>query len=430
MTLARSAFKRSIRLAAMAGGLLKEEAKRLATGREVGLARLQQARILVEELGRLKGTAMKFGQMLALEGRDFFPPEVTAILEKLQNQASSLDERDVRMILARELGDRERALEDFSPAPIAAASIGQVHRARYRGEEIVLKVQYPGVETTIDSDLKILRVFVERVTPLFLNTKTDYSDVFTELGEMFRNETHYLREAEMTRRYGEHARSLPGVRVPRVIDEISTDRVLALSFERGESLSTLLRENRLSATDRAYYADLFLRVYLTELSEWGLVQTDPNLGNFLIDVGARELVLLDFGAAREYPEGFRRAYGRLVLAAAAGRRDDVLSGAETLGLIDPRESTEARDAFFHLIDESMRPFRQTSFDFREDPYAEKMRELGIALIRSLRFTTPPRDLLFLHRKLGGIFQILRRLEVSMDLRPHLETFRRWEGETG
>ncbi|RYZ68772.1 MAG: AarF/ABC1/UbiB kinase family protein [Proteobacteria bacterium] len=310
---------------------------------------------------------------------------------------------------------------------LAAASIGQVHRAKFHGRDIVLKIQYPGVAQSIDSDMKILRTVVDRLTPLFHGKKIDYSGLFQELTEVFKHETNYLREAKFTTQFRAFIKDVPHLRVPEVIPELSTERVLALGFEAGESLTTALKKPEFSEQVRLHYAKLFLDLYAREFLDWGVVQTDPNLGNFLIDLTTKDLVLLDFGAVREYPLEFRRQYRLVILAAARADRADCMVQLEKIGLLDPRESEATRDALFELISESMRPFHTESFDFKNDPYAENMRKLGIAFVRQVKFTPPPRDLIFLHRKLGGIFQVVKRLEVTMDLRPILKCFQDWQG---
>ncbi|MBC7385866.1 MAG: AarF/ABC1/UbiB kinase family protein [Cryobacterium sp.] len=432
MSIRKSVLGRTLSIASMTGGMLKQEAKRLIGNVQPHLVRLEQARILVEELGRLKGAAMKLGQILALEARDFLPPEVVAILEKLQNQSTFMDADEVRKILGRELGPLfgtdSAKLKALSEKPIAAASIGQVHRAEFEGAPVAVKIQYPGIQDTIDSDLKIFRSLVERLTPLLVGHKTDYSGLFEEMREVFINETSYLFEAEMTEKVRGLVHDLPNVRVPRVYTEVSTDFVLVTSFESGMTLSEALRSGRLTPELRIHYADLFLRVYMMELCEWGLVQTDPNLGNFLLDLESRELVLLDFGAVRTYSPEFRNQYSRLIIAAVERRKADCLAMAAALGVLDSRESESTKDTFYHLIDESIEPFRAESFDFSKSHYAEKLRDKGAEFIKSVRFTPPPKDLVFLHRKLGGIFQILRRLEVSLDLRPYLQPHRRAAAE--
>ena len=422
MSLAKSAFQRSLRLASLAGGIWKEEAFRRLGIKDLTPVRIQQARLLIEELGKLKGAAMKFGQILALESRDFFPEPVVAILETLQNQAKFLDQAEIEKILNLELQEHREKLLEVEYPPIAAASIGQVHCAHFNQEKVVVKIQYPGILETFDSDLKILDRILNLMSLFVGKSETNYSFLMDEIKLSFKKEADYLAEAQNTIRYRELAKNMLHIRVPQVFSEVSTGRVLTLSYEKGLSLSGALQKNLLSSELRQHYAELFLNLYLTEFCSWGFVQTDPNLGNFLLDLTARDLVLLDFGATREFSPEFRLQYSELVMASVREDRKRCLELAQMLCLLDPRESNDAKETLFELLKLSVSPFRKTYFDLNSDEYSKAMRSIGIKLIRELRFSPPPRDLIFLHRKLGGIFQILRRLEVTLDLRPFLNAF--------
>jgi len=422
MSLAKTALKRSFKFATLAGGIWKEEASRFLGFQEGGLARLKQAKLLVEELGKLKGVAMKLGQILALESRDYFPPEVVMILEKLQNQASFMDEFEVRQIIQKELAEKAALLQNLSPTPIAAASIGQVHRAIYGNDPVAVKIQYPGIQDTVDSDVKILKRIVALAAPLVGKANIDYSGLFNEVQSVFKKETSYLEEARLTARYQELSVHMPGIRVPKVFNEVSTDRVIVLGYENGETLSSCLQNKNLTREMRHKYADLFLKVFSTEFCEWGLVQTDPNLGNFLFDLENEELVLLDFGATREYTLDFRKNYSKLILASLAQDRKLALEIAITLELISANESTEAQDSLYKLLVRSLEPFKSVSFDFGVNDYVQEMRNLSVDLVKKLKSSPPPSELIFLHRKLGGIFQIIRRLNVSVDLRTYVDPY--------
>ena len=212
------------------------------------------------------------------------------------------------------------------------------------------------------------------------------------------------------------------MRVPEVFLEVSSARVLTLSFEEGISLSQALKDKLLTPDLRRHYAELFLKLYLTEFCSWGFVQTDPNLGNFLLDLPRRDLVLLDFGATREFGVNFRHLYSKLVMASVREDRAACIDLSIELNLLDPRESNVAKDSLFELLKLSMRPFKASHFELNSNAYTQEMKALAIKLVRELKFSPPPKDLIFLHRKLGGIFQILRRLEVTLDLRAGLQAF--------
>jgi aarF domain-containing kinase len=428
--LAQTAFARSMKLASLAGKLWTSEVSRVVKGianpQEGALllkTRMEQASMLVEQLGQLKGAAMKLGQMLALESRDLFPDEVVAILEKLQNNASFMERHQVEKILQTELGEKVSDFSHFSSVPIAAASVGQVHTAELFGKKVAIKIQYPGVQDSIDSDLKILNKLMGLIANLTGKSQMDFSALVAEMGSIFRQETDYILEAELLEKYRAQAKLIEGIKTPEVYRSHSSSKVLTLSYEAGVSITEALRADQLSLTDRDYYAHQFLNLYTKEFCEWGLVQTDPNLGNFLIDVKNRNLVLLDFGATKVYDFEFRKMYSKLIMAAFDKNKELSKEIVLEMGLLDPREEETGATSLLNLLFESMQPFREDVYDFNNDDYADKMRELSRSLIRDLKFTPPPRQIIFLHRKLGGIFQILRRLQVKRDLKPYLEAFK-------
>ena len=145
----RSAFKRSTSILKMVGSIASKEVASRLSGNDSPLVRLKQAQTLVKELGHLKGAAMKLGQMLALEARDYLPDEVCQVLEQLQSEASFMDYSVIDSILTQDLGKKKSDFSFISEIPLAAASIGQVHRARLFERDVVLKVQYPGIQESI-----------------------------------------------------------------------------------------------------------------------------------------------------------------------------------------------------------------------------------------------------------------------------------------
>ena len=384
--------------------------------------RVEQISLLVAELGQLKGAAMKFGQFLALEGRDFLPDEAIQILEKLQNQASFMDLPVIRGILEKELGREISQLERFSEQPIAAASIGQVHTAWVDGKKVAIKIQYPGIRETLESDLKIFKRVAN--TGLFFLGKREIllDSLLEELRELFTQETHYLIEADFTQRFAELTSHLEWIQVPQVNLALTTDQVLTLSYENGHTLSKCLRGGLLSKELKTYYSQKILGLYIKEFCDWGLVQTDPNLGNFLLRPEKRELVLLDFGATKEFTLKFRVLYSQLVLSVLSGKDTRAMELAIEMDLIDSQESGSARTCLLKLLKESMSPFAKTHFDFSDSDYTKLMRNHSLALGKELKYSPPPRNLIFLHRKLGGVFQMIRQMGVTLDLRPYVGPF--------
>lgn len=417
--------ERTTRILKMAGSMASQEIlKRVGTGRSENGAvfNLAQAKTLVSELGHLKGAAMKFGQMLALEARDYLPEEICMILDQLQSNASFLEYKVIDQILVSELGDLSQDFSNFSKVPIAAASIGQVHTAALPGgERVAIKVQYPHIFESIQSDVKLLSGVLKTVSTM-MRKEVDLTGLIHEFSDIFQQESDYVKEAHFTKIYGQNARLVEGLDVPEVYQKYSTRKVLTLSLKEGLKLSEWIKTPEASANERTFYGKLILDLYTREFCEWGLVQTDPNLGNFLFQPRERKLVLLDFGATKAYDLRFRKLYSRLICSALEKDHQKMLKISEEMELIHPAESAEAKSVFKDLLFQSMNPIISEQYDFSDTEYPEKMRKLTRELVKSLKYSPPPKDLIFLHRKLSGVFYILRQLKVNLPLRHYTERF--------
>jgi predicted unusual protein kinase regulating ubiquinone biosynthesis (AarF/ABC1/UbiB family) len=383
--------------------------------------RIEQARLIAESLGRLKGAFMKAGQLLSIDSSDILPPEAVEILAKLQGQAEPVDFAIIRAVLESELGTEGLAsLQSLDPVPAASASIGQVHRAVAFGEPVAVKVQYPGIAESIDSDIALL----ENLGTSWLTLSRrdiDVSGTFEELRRILHFEADYVRERMYLERFGELLGGDERFAVPRSVAALSSARVLTMGWAEGVPLGDWIR-SRPSRPSRELFARAVLDLYCKEFFDWGLVQTDPNFGNFLVRPMDNRIVLLDFGATVEYANAFRTGYVALLHAVASGDRGRIVDGGIGFGLIDSRESKETREFFTDMLLSSVEPFAPSRqpFVFRDPDYLARSTGVTQRFIRSLSFSPPPRGLIFLHRKLGGIFHLLRRLDVELDLGPYWE----------
>ena len=422
---------RSKAMFALAAGVAGQELRHrvrsglAASAEKVGAselrARVEQAKLIVESLGRLKGALMKAGQLLSIDASDILPPEATEILSRLQGRAEPVDFEVVRGVLEAELGEeRLAALEGLDPQPAASASIGQVHRARVLGTDVAVKVQYPGVAESIDSDIALLEKLADSWLSL-ARREVDLAGVFEELRVILHLEADYDRERAHLERFGELLAADARFDVPRALPSLSTSRVLTMTWADGVPLSEWILSAP-SRADRVAFARAMLDLYCMEFFRWGLVQTDPNFGNFLVRPERDHIVLLDFGATVEYDVDFRRQYTRLLRAVDRSSRNDIVEEGVAFGLLDPREGPEARDMFAEMLLSAAEPFdaRRQPFAFRDGDYAARSRDVVRRFTKSLRFSPPPRRLIFLHRKLGGLFQLLKRLDVELDLSPYWE----------
>lgn len=435
----RSVWSRSTRLVQLAAGLAKKELEgRVTRAVDRGEALVKQAQQLrvqvaqakeiVASLGQLKGAAMKAGQLLSMELRDVLPPEVIEVLSQLQASGATVEFDEIFSILRDELGAERLATLEISPTPLASASIGQVHRATFHApdgtsHEVVLKVQFRGIAETIDSDLALL----ERIARLFLTVQLRHFDVtavFDELRDVLLRETDYVHEADALERYRALAHQVKGLRVPSVFRELSTKRVLCLSYERGVTLDAYLATNPSQAARDAVTHQV-LDLYFREFFEWGLVQTDANFANFLFRPEEGELVLLDFGATREYPPEFRAEYRKLLINTLSGDRAGALKAAQELSLIDPAEPAAAREALHALLETVLRVF-QPAFqpvDFQDKRFVDEAAEKLKGYYSALTCSPPPAQLLFLHRKLGGVYSMGRALKARLQLVSYADNLR-------
>jgi aarF domain-containing kinase len=384
--------------------------------------RLKQAEELVGSLGNLKGALMKAGQLLALEARHYLPDEVLQVLERLEAGATPLSAIEIESLLKKALGEKAKDFTGLSSKPLGSASMGQVHEAFLGMRRVAVKVQYPGVRQSIDQDLQSLRGLVRSLMVLFNKRGIDEDHFFDHIRQTLIRETDYLHEGACMRSIQEFASQEPHLLVPTFFEDYSCETVLTMDYLEGSRLSHLIREHMLQPEDKEFYGDLFLHLYCQEFCTWGLVQTDPNLGNFLIQLKERKLALLDFGATEVYSLVFRKKYAQLVFASLEGRRSQVVDMIFELDLLHKEETPEAIEVMVRLIKESLEPFKSRAFDFTGKDYPHLMRELSRDLIRKVKKSGPPASILFLHRKLSGIYHILGRLGSKKDLQPFLEPF--------
>jgi aarF domain-containing kinase len=382
--------------------------------------RIEQAEELVKALSQMKGAAMKVGQLLSLDATDLFPPEVVKVLSQLQSSADPLPFKEIEKILVKELGEELYQKITIEQAPLAAASIGQVHRGNVQGKEVVFKIQYPGVSETIDSDINMLEKLATQMFFFSGRKKISLTPIMNELKEVLKRETNYLQEAQFLTRYQKNFASDARFLIPKVEIEFTTSKILCLEYCQGVSLKDWLEEEHTNE-EKQLLARYALELYLTEFYQWGLVQTDPNFGNFLIQKNPFRLVLLDFGSTKEYSNDFLEKYKKIVRATFYNKDQELIEATYEMGLIDRRESEQTLTKYMAMMKAIVEPFQQDEeFDFTNSEFVQRTKELSIEFTQSLEFSPPPKDLIFLHRKLGGIFGLMKRCQAKIKLRPYME----------
>lgn len=389
----------------------------------------KQAQILSKDLGELKGSLMKAGQLISMYGELFLPEEANEFLKKLQSQSPPVEFAEIEKILRQEYLEK-RDLLKIDPSPIGAASLGQVHRAELKESNsrftMALKVQYPGIKHAIKSDLKSLKSILSllHLLPSEFQTKV----LFEEVEEMLNQELDYGLELEHTNKYKQLLRGDPRYLVPEVFPEWSRKNILASSFESGIAIDDPLIKN-LSPLRRNRLAENFLDLYFKELFEWSFIQTDPHFGNYKIrldEQGKDKIVLLDFGAVRKYNDEFIIPYRKMVKAAFLKDIQALEEASLELRFLSHEDPQSLRDYFVEFCLLTMEPFSKPvpdnqhlfdqngHYDWKASDLPKRLTRIGLKIIKEFPLRTPPKELIFIDRKTGGVFVMMSHLGAKID----------------
>jgi predicted unusual protein kinase regulating ubiquinone biosynthesis (AarF/ABC1/UbiB family) len=423
------AISRSVKLASLPVGVAGRAA--LGVGKRIGgrpaamvATEIQQrtAEQLFKVLGELKGGAMKFGQALsvfeAALPEDLAAP-YRAALTKLQDAAPPMPGATVHKVLAEGLGPdwREQFLE-WNDKPAAAASIGQVHKARWHdGREVAVKLQYPGAGPALLSDLNQLARFARLFA--VINPGLDVKPLIKELKARVAEELDYVMEAESQAAFAAGYDGDPDIVVPKVVSQAGN--VLVTEWVDGNPLSAIIREGSPDERNRAGL--LFVRFLLSGPQRCGLLHADPHPGNFRLTADGK-LAVLDYGAVNRLPDGLPPAIGPLGRLALDGKAEEVLAGLRAEGFVAPDLKIDAQEVLDYVTP-MLEPVRAEHFHFTrawlrgEAARVADPRSPANQLGRQLNL--PPTYLL-MHRVSAGIIGVLCQLDADI---PYGTEVRRW-----
>jgi len=375
--------------------------------RELLKTHLRNAARMAETMGHLKGAVMKVGQMISMGDDELMPPEATEILKVLQAHAPYLPFHRIRDRVEEELeGSIEDLFEEFEAEPMAAASLGQVHRAVLKdGMEVAIKVQYPDIDQTIHSDLANLKAMLS-ASGVF-GRHFDLDPYFRELEEMLVQELDYVQEAvnleEMRRLFGD----TPNITIPRYVPRCSTERVLAMEMAHGMSLDEFLaREPSQQARDRAGCA--LVTLIWNGFLKYRVLHADPQAGNFLFGEDG-SVVLLDYGCIKRFEEPFVADYCRALQAHRDNDRESVIEAYADVGYMRPDAGPRTREALWEIAEIYARPIsRDRLYTFGSESLAERGKEFAMTHPACFNLR-PPQASVYLHRTLVGAYFILCRI---------------------
>ncbi|MEQ1504020.1 MAG: AarF/ABC1/UbiB kinase family protein [Myxococcota bacterium] len=394
-------------------------------GRKKALDRLHldNAEQIAATLSTMKGAAMKLGQQLAVAaGALDLPPEVAGALGRLHKDAEAVPFATIRADVEASIGEPlETAFGWFDEAPLGTASLGQAHRARLPdGTPVVVKVLHRGVAAAVDTDLLALKAVLVGSRAL-RRDRAEVEAAFDEIRDRLKEELDYLQEAVNLQQFHEALGADPRVRIPRLHHRLCTDRVLTMDQLPGRHLDAFLvdatREARVTAGRTL--ADL----YYTEVFELRMLHADPHPGNYLFEDDGR-VGLVDFGCVKRFDRYWIATYAKAAIAGLDQDQDTLLAACFDLGAWNGTDAEDA-DLLWAFADQLCKGFRAGELELgpENEQLMEEMRPI-LSRFVSRPTVRIPKDVLFAHRSLGGLYAIHRKLGTRADfgaiLRRHAE----------
>ena len=414
--------------AGVAGSVAINGVKKLGQGKRPSFRNLlltpSNTKRVSDQLAQMRGAVMKIGQLMSLDAGEVLPPELSQILVRLRDNAHPMPPAQLKKILNAEWPAQWlRSFDKFDVRPIAAASIGQVHRGQLKdGRDLAIKVQYPGIAKSIDSDVANVGVLM-RMSGLL--PKGFELDPYLEEGrKQLHDETNYSREANQLMRFGDLLADMTQFVVPKTHSDWSTPNILAMTYVAGVPIESVAEETQ---EIRDQIAKDLIDLTIHELFSFGVMQTDPNFANYLYQPDNQRIALLDFGATHKISPPIVQFYHQLMLAGFSG--DDLVleETIKGIGFVDENTKDSQRKQIVHMVKLVFATLQKNRYlDFADTKLATHLQDSALALAKD-GFLPPllPIDVLLLQRKFAGMFLLAVKLGARVDvvslLADHLKT---------
>ncbi|GAC39695.1 ABC1 kinase family protein [Paraglaciecola psychrophila] len=402
----------------VAGNILAEGVSELVKGNRPKIKDLlltpSNAMRVADQLAQMRGAAMKVGQMISMDAGDMLPAELADLLARLRSDAKSMPEKELISLLKAEWGESwQKKFIQFPLQPIAAASIGQVHKVITQDlKRLAVKIQYPGIKQSINSDVDNVATLI-KMTGL-LPKGLDIKPLLSEAKKQLHDEADYALEGQYLERYAAVIENDDAFIMPVLDNEFSSDTILAMSFVDGTPIEQLV--NAPQATRDQVMSHL-MRLFFKELFDFQLVQTDPNFANYQYDQDTLKIVLLDFGATRVYTSQMANSYRQLMQGASEHDKTKIRQAILDIGLIRQDLPEKVQQNITDLAYMACEPlYGESPYDFAASDLSSRLQQQGMQLGLEKEYAhTPSANAIFLHRKLGGLFLLAIKLKAKVDM---------------
>lgn len=398
--------------------IFKHKAKKLVNSKLQDDELLEEnSKIIFEALTKLRGTALKMAQLLSLEN-GLLSDKYLKELEKSTYRVRPLNRAVVRKTIKNELGDYpENIFESFDSKAFAAASLGQVHKAKDKmGNSLAVKMQYPGIDKTLKQDLEMIRLSL-KVMP---HSKV-VIDTLDEVEETLEEEVSYLTEAKNLK-YFQEKMAEQDVIIPKLFPNYSNNKILTMEYLEGRHLDQWLEENP-SQELKNLVAQKIFDLYVYSFFELKTFQADSNIGNYLF-MGKSDIAFLDFGCVKTVNKNFSKGVVELVHACEINNKEAIIQAFISLGFIKSKDDIVVDkfydSVFIPLAQWTCQPYLKKIYSFsKDDDYASSARETQQIISREKEFVNYNRDFVYFHRGLYGLYKMFEQMEVSIELRSRL-----------